>query len=119
LLDIPHKEALLGHPVLGASYEGFVVETLIACAPRETQIFFYRSSGGAEIDLLLLWPDGKTWAIEIKRSLVPSVRRGFHSACADVQPTRKLVVYPGHDSFRIADDIEAVPLASLARELAG
>jgi uncharacterized protein len=118
LLDIPHKEALLGHPVLGASYEGFVVETLIGCAPRETQSFFYRSSGGAEVDLLLLWPDGKTWAIEIKRSLAPSVRRGFHSACDDIRPTRKMVVYPGRDAFRIAEDIEAVPLASLAHELA-
>lgn len=74
---------------------------------------------GAEIDLLLLWPDGKSWAVEIKRSLTPSVQRGFHSACTDVRPTRKLVVYPGRDAFRIADDIEAVPLEALARELAG
>ena len=65
------------------------------------------------------YSDDKKWAIEIKRSLTPAVRRGFHSGCADLQPTRKLVVYPGKDSFRIAPEIEAVPLASLARDLAG
>src|SRR5664279_4803653 len=69
LLDIPDKDSLLGHPVVGPSYEGFVVETLLACAPREVQGYFYRTSGGAEIDLLLVWPDNKKWAIEIKRSL--------------------------------------------------
>jgi predicted AAA+ superfamily ATPase len=118
LLDIPDKDSLLGHPVVGPSYEGFVVETLLACAPREVQGYFYRTSGGAEIDLLLVWSDDKKWAIEIKRSLTPAVRRGFHSGCADLQPTRKLVVYPGKENFRIAPDIEAVPLASLARDLA-
>lgn len=54
---------------------------------------FYRSSGGAEIDLLLTWPSGTLWAIEIKRSLSPKVERGFRAACADVLSTRKLVVY--------------------------
>lgn len=48
---------------------------------------FYRSSGGAEIDLLLTWPSGTLWAIEIER--------GFRAACADLLPTRKLAVSPG------------------------
>jgi hypothetical protein len=100
LLDIPNKEALLGHPVVGGSYEGFVIETLLGCAPEGVQGFFYRTSGGAAIDLLLAWPDGKCWAIEVKRSLSPKVERGFHSGCADLHPVRKLIVYPGEKPQR-------------------
>jgi len=118
LLDIANKEALLGHPVVGASWEGFVIETLLRCAPDQVQGYFYRTSGGAEIDLLLVWPDGKSWAIEVKRSLSPTVGRGFHSGCADLRPTRKLVVYPGNERLHVTADIDALPLSSLARELA-
>ena len=118
LLDIANKEALLGHPVVGASWEGFVIETLLRCAPDQVQGYFYRTSGGAEIDLLLVWPGGKSWAIEVKRSLSPTVGRGFHSGCADLLPTRKLVVYPGNERLHVTADIDALPLDSLARELA-
>lgn len=79
---------------------------------------FYRTSGGAEIDLLLVWPDGKKWAIEVKRSLSPTVGRGFHSGCADLQPTRKLFVYPGNERLHVTANIDALPLSLLARELA-
>jgi predicted AAA+ superfamily ATPase len=118
LLDIANKEALLGHPVVGASYEGFVIETLLRCAPDQVQGYFYRTSGGAEIDLLLVWPDGKAWAIEVKRSLSPTVGRGFHSGCADLHPARKLIVYPGNEPLHVTAEIDALPLYSLARELA-
>ncbi|OIO60100.1 MAG: ATPase [Alphaproteobacteria bacterium CG_4_10_14_0_2_um_filter_63_37] len=119
LLGIRDKETLLSHPVVGASWEGFVLENLISCAPRDCQPFFYRSSGGAEIDLLLHWPDGRLWAIEIKRSLTPKVERGFHAACTDLTPQRRFVVYPGTERFRIGDGIEAMPLYDLARDIAG
>ncbi len=117
LLNITDKETLLAHPVVGQSWECFVIENLLTCAPAQVQGYFYRSSGGAEIDLLLAWPDGSLWAVEIKRSLTPKVERGFHAACADLAPTRKLVVYPGEERYRIATDIEAIPLAALASEL--
>lgn len=117
LLTIPDKETLLAHPVVGQSWECFVIENLFACAPAQVQAHFYRTSGGAEIDLLLNWPDGELWAIEIKRSLSPKVERGFHSACEDLGPTRKLVVYPGMERYRLASDIEAIPLFELATEL--
>jgi predicted AAA+ superfamily ATPase len=80
---------------------------------------FYRSSSGAEIDLLLAWPDGKLWAIEIKRSLAPKLERGFHAACADLKPSRKLVVYPGEESYRLAADIEAMNPLHAALLVAG
>jgi len=118
LLDIETKETLLSHPVVGASWEGFVIENLLSCAPASVQGFFYRTSGGAEVDLLLAWPGGELWAIEIKRSLSPKVERGFHAACDDLRPARKLVVYPGSESFPLGHDIQAVPLATLCQQLA-
>lgn len=118
LLDIESKETLLSHPVVGASWEGFCIENLLSCAPTNVQSYFYRSSAGAEIDLLLAWPGGELWAIEIKRSLTPKVERGFHSACNDLAPVRKWVVYPGRESFPLGSDVQAVPLALLCQEVA-
>jgi len=114
LLGIGEMETLLAHPVVGQSWEGFVVENLLASAGDRAQGYFYRTGGGAEIDLLLAWPDGGLWAIEIKRSLSPKPERGFHVACEDLAPQRKYVVYPGRERYRIAADIEAVSLAELA-----
>lgn len=117
LLSIADKETLLAHPVVGQSWECFVIENLLACAADKAQAYFYRTSGGAEIDLLLSWPDGRLWAIEIKRSLSPKVERSFHAACADLAPVKKFVVYPGVERYRLAADIEAVSLYDLANEL--
>jgi uncharacterized protein len=117
LLGLPHEEALLGHPALGASWEGLVIENLITAAGPDATPYFYRTSGGAEIDLLLNWPGGELWAIEIKRNLTPKVERGFHAACDDLQPARKLVVYPGAESFPLGHDVQAMPLPALCREL--
>lgn len=118
LLDIESKEALLAHPVVGASWEGFCIENLLASIPAHVQPYFYRTSGGAEIDLLLAWPSGDLWAIEIKRSLSPKVERGFHAACVDLLPKRKLLIYPGQESFPLGNDIQAMPLTTLCQELA-
>lgn len=117
LLGIPDKESLLAHPVVGHSWEGFVVENLLNCAPDGVQGYFYRSSGGAEVDLLLAWPNGDLWAIEIKRSLSPKVERGFHSACADLKPVRKLLIYPGTETYRVAEGIEAMSPLTAAIEV--
>jgi predicted AAA+ superfamily ATPase len=105
---------LLAHPVVGQSWEGFVIENLLAAAVDQAQGYFYRASGGAEVDLLLAWPNGSLWAVEIKRSLSPKIERGFHAACADLAPVRKFVVYPGQERYPLAADIEAIPLGQLA-----
>lgn len=118
LLGLPDEEALLGHPAVGASWEGFVLENLITAAGTSASAHFYRTSGGAEVDLLLNWPSGECWAIEVKRSLAPKVERGFHSACEDLQPTRKLVIYPGAEPFPLGHGVQAMPLATLCHELA-
>ena len=119
LLGVASKEDVLGHPVVGASWEGFVVETLLSVAPERTEASFYRSSGGAEIDLILTLPGRGAWAIEIKRSLNPRPRRGFYSACEDVEPEARFVVYPGEDRYRVAREVEAVGVWGLAGEVVG
>jgi predicted AAA+ superfamily ATPase len=119
LLAIPTLEALYDHPSVGPSWEGFVVETLINCAPGWTNAFYYRTTGGAEIDLLLELPGGELWAIEIKRSLSPKVARGFHAASDDLKPQRRLVIYAGNERVPLPHHVEAVGLQTLAGELAG
>ena len=114
LLAIQDKESLLAHPVVGQSWECFVIENLLAAGMGQVQGFFYRTGGGAEIDLLLLWPNGSLWAVEVKRSLSPKIERGFYAACDDLKPAKKFVVYPGVERYRIASDIEAISLAELA-----
>lgn len=118
LLGIEDLEGLLAHPVVGASWEGFVIENLLAVAPEGTAAHYYRTSGGAEIDLLLEPPRGGRWAVEVKRSIAPAATRGFQEACADLRPGRRFVVYPGAERFPLGDGVEAVPPAALAQELA-
>lgn len=119
LLSIENLPALLGHPVLGASWESFVIENLLRVAPASVQPHFYRTAAGAEIDLLLSWPDGRTWAIEITHSLSPKARRGFHQACADLQPERRLLLYPGTDQFPLPDQIEVMSVGEGMEALKG
>ena len=119
LLAIPTHDALIDHPIVGASWEGFAVETLINCAPAWASPFYFRTAAGAEIDLLLELPDGKLWAIEIKRSLTPKVERAFHTACDDLRPARRLLVYAGNEPVPLSHGIEAMGLHHLAQELIG
>lgn len=117
LLGLADREALLGHPVVGASWEGMAIENLLAAAGPAAQGSFYRTSHGAEVDLVIGWPGGEEWAVEIKRSLAPAVERGFHSALADLEPQRALVAYPGHERYRISASIEAIGLTELCEQV--
>lgn len=117
LLGLGDKEQLLGHPVAGPSWESFVIETLLALAPRGTEANFYRTAAGAEIDLVLALPGGKLWAVEIKRSSAPKVERGFHLACADLNPAKRFVVYPGNERFPLDADTEVIGVSALGREI--
>lgn len=117
LLGIGNLEALAGHPVVGASWEGFVIENLLSCVPPRTEAYFYRTNAGAEIDLILKFRTGEIWAVEIKRGLSPSLTKGFHSALADVNPGKSFVVYGGEDRFKLKPGIEAIGLRPLQEEL--
>jgi uncharacterized protein len=110
LLGLETIEDLVGHPVVGASWEGYVIENLLAVAPRRTQAGFYRTAAGAEIDLVFDLPRHGLWAIEIKRSLTPEPTKGFWSACADLSPASRFIVYPGDERYPLAENLEAVGL---------
>lgn len=118
LLGLNDLDAVLAHPVAGTSWEGFVVEQLLAAAP-ELEASFYRTSHGAEADLVLRFRDGATWVVEIKRSSAPTVSRGFHLAAADVGATRKLLLAPVAASYPMRDGIEVMNPLAATRLLAG
>ena len=99
------------------SWEGWVIENLIAAAPAGTEAFCYRTSAGAEIDLVLELRPGKRWAFECKRSLTPTPARGFHEGCKDLNPERQLVIYPGTESYPLGQDVECVPLMEAVKAL--
>ena len=112
LLGIETSEALLGHPVVGGSWEGFCIENLIAAAPRGTEASFYRSSAGAEIDLILKLPSGALWAIEVKRTTSPKVTRGFHIAADDLDVAERLLVYAETREVPGQGGLRAMPLSA-------
>ena len=118
LLGLADFDAVLGHPVVGRSWEGHVIESLTAAAPESARASFYRTAAGAEIDLVLELPGGRTWAIEVKRGLAPTLEKGFHHARQDVAPERSFVVYSGQDRYRKGAGVEVIGLAELAAELA-
>jgi len=118
LLRIQQYQELAGHPVVGPSWEGFVIENLLAVAPERTQASFYRTAAGAEVDVVLEWPGRKErWALEIKRSLTAKPARGFYHAREDLKPTRSFVVHAGPDRYPIAEGVEAISLPALMQDL--
>ena len=119
LLRLDDLDGVLGHPIAGASWEGFVIETLLRAAPERTEASFYRTASGVEIDLVLELPGGRVWAVEIKRGLAPAVSRGVRVAIEDMQPHRAFIVHGGEDRYPKGDGVEAVGLRELANELAG
>jgi hypothetical protein len=102
---------------VGQTWESFVIETLIMTAPDGTEAHYYRTSNGTEIDLVLTLPGGKLWAIEIKRNSAPGIERGFHSACADLKPKKRFVMYPGTERFPLDENTDAIGIVALAKAL--
>jgi predicted AAA+ superfamily ATPase len=117
LLNIGNYTELLGHPVVGGSWEGFVIENIMSVAPLNVQPFYYGTPAGAEIDLILEFSPTEKWAIEIKRNTAPSVSKGFYIACDDIKPQRRYVVYSGKDRFPLAHSVLAIPLFELMQEI--
>ena len=119
LLGLDTLDDVLGHPVSGAGWEGFVIENLLGNVPQRAVANYYRTATGNEIDLLLELPGNKCWAIEIKRSAAPTLSDGFYRALEDVQPDRSFIVYNGEERYAKADGVEAIGLAELAAILKG
>lgn len=113
LLGLLDRDALLGHPIVGASFEGFAIETLLGCVADRAQASFYRTSAGAEIDLVLSLPTGERWVVEVKHGFSPKLEKGFYAAREDLKPTRSLVAYAGTERYPLSEGVEAVGLTDL------
>ena len=115
LLDIQDYNQLSGHPVVGTSWEGFVIENLLSVVKDRPLASFYRTSAGAEVDLVLEFPGiSEIWVIEIKRALSAKPKKGFYHACEDIQPNKCFVVYAGDDRYPISQGVEAIGLAEMS-----
>ncbi len=119
LLRLDDEDAVLGHPVAGESWEGFVIETLIRAAPDRAGASFYLTATGVEVDLLLELPGAQLWAFEIKRAAAPKVKRGLRIALEDLRPDRTFIVYSGKERYPMGGGVEAIGLTALADTLAG
>jgi hypothetical protein len=118
LLGLERLDDVLGHPVSGASWEGHVIENLLAVVPSNTRFGFYRTSAGAEIDLVLNMPGRGLWAIEIKRSLTPQPSKGYWLACEDLAPDFRFIVYPGSERYPVRKGLEAIGSLDLMKRIA-
>ena len=120
LLGIRNHEELLGHPVIGASWEGMLIENILNALPPTARPTFYRTSVGAEIDLVIEFNAWERWAIEIKRSL-SNLRpnKGFFIGCEDLAASRRIVLYPGTECYLLDAKTEVMPLGKLMEKELG
>ena len=122
LLGVETTDDLLGHPVVAGSWEGFVVENIIRVLPGRASWGFYRTSGGAEVDLVVETGSGELWVVEIKLSSAPKLSKGFYSACEDLKPDRRFVVRGGvgePDDYPIGGGIRVMTLPAMVSWIGG
>ena len=117
LLHIRNYNELMGHPILGMSWEGFVIEQILSVIPVGTKVSFYGTATGVEVDLILELPGRKLWAIEIKYSLSALPGKGFYSACQEIKPTHSFIVHAGKETYPIKAKVEAIALPTLLKRL--
>jgi uncharacterized protein len=117
LLETESKDGLLGHYVLGSSWEGFVIESLVKAVGARRTPFFYRTQDGAEVDLVFERGGKPHVAIEIKRGSAPKVEPGFAIACSDLQVKHRWVVYSGSDDYPIRNGAHVHSLHSAMTQL--
>jgi hypothetical protein len=117
LLNIGDLDQLYGHPVFGLSWEGFVMENILAVLPQGVIPWFYRTAAGAEIDLVLEFNQQQLYAIEIKRSLTPTLSKGFYLGCDDIKATKRFVIYLGKESYLINKNTTILSLKTMMKEL--
>lgn len=116
LLGIPDLGALQGHPKLGASWEGFVIEQILARV-GERNAYFWATHSRAELDLMVL-AKGKRWGFEIKYQDAPVMTKSLHIALKDLKLERAWIVYPGRESYPVHERVRVCPLKEVLNELA-
>lgn len=117
LLGINSYDALLSNPVLGKSWEGFAVENILSILSSRTEIYFYRTAAGAEVDLVIKMPSSEIWAIEIKHGVAPKIGKHYHQTCDDVGATHKFILYGGEDEFPVGNDVKIISLPGLMERI--
>ena len=113
LLGQSSFDGLQSHPVIGFSFEGFVVEQLLRLMPTGWQAFFYRTASGTEIDMVLINRQQQKIAVEVKYSLSPQLNKGFWIAYNELSCKRGYVVYPGKERYSIGKSVSLMPLETL------
>lgn len=108
LLGLKTRDAVLGHPLAGASWEGLIVEQIANLAPRGAQISFFRTSAGAELDLVVE-KGARRFVFEIKLSSAPSVGKGHWLAREDGETEHAFVVAPVASSYPLAKGVDVIP----------
>lgn len=117
LLGVNNYDDLLSNPVLGKSWEGFVIENIHSILPRRAETYFYRTAAGAEIDLVIKMPSSEIWAVEIKHGVSPKLDKHYSQTCDDVGATQKYVLYGGDDEFSVGRDVIVISLLKFMKKL--
>ena len=117
LLNIKDEEQLFSHPIVGASWEGFVVENILSILPKNCPIYFYKTASGAEVDLVLQLPKNKIWAVEIKKGLAPKISSGFYTSCKEIKAHKTYVIYSGFDEFPIQNNVTVIGVIPFLKHL--
>ena len=113
LFSIGSKEELLSHPAAGHSWEGFVIEQIVNIIPKKYAPFFYRTSAGAEVDLVVVKGDKAVLCIEIKLSLSPLPSQGFFNAMNDLNCKNGIIIYPGDETYSVKHNVKVIPIMKL------
>ncbi len=117
LLGINSYDALLSNPVLGKSWEGFVMENIQSVLPSRAETWYYRTAAGAEIDLVIRLSPSEVWAVEIKLGTAPKPGKHFSRICNDAGASRKFIIYGGEDEFPVGADVCMISLPLLMKRL--
>ena len=117
LLNIPDYDNLLGHPGVGSSWEGYVIEQIYQKKPADMEMFYYRTQAGAECDLVLVKGITPLACIEIKLSNSPAVSKGFLSCCDDLQPKHKFIITPKSDPFTTHQGVQVTNIHDFLRKV--
>ncbi|MBN9386076.1 MAG: ATP-binding protein [Chitinophagaceae bacterium] len=117
LLNIPDYNSLLGHPGVGGSWEGYVIEQIYQRKPSGIELFYYRTQAGAECDLVLVKGITPLACIEIKLNNAPSISKGFFSCLEDLSPQYRYVITPESDTFTTSKGVVVTSLHRFVMEL--
>jgi len=117
LAGLPTLDHVLGHPLCGASWEGYCIEQILNRLPKGTSASHYRTHAGAEVDLVIEQADGKIAAIEIKRTLSPKVTPGLIESMETLRADRGFIVIPEGASYPLSKAVTAIGLANVLQTL--